>query len=262
MAERITALLHSQRELLANVSHELRTPLARIRVALDLATEGDEEAAKDALANISTDWGDLDRLVEDVLSAARLDLVESVPGGFPLRREQVCLTDLAQAAHARFVGIYPRERLELDITPGLPVIEGDMALLRRVVDNLIDNSRKYSEPQSVVTLCMRAEKDGVLLAIIDRGMGIDAADLPHIFTPFFRADRSRTRKTGGVGLGLTLVRRIVTAHGGSVDVKSTVGQGTEVHVRLPRSMSGLPSNAGSRAHLRTVEPDFPHTGVS
>jgi len=261
MADRITALLQGQRELLANVSHELRTPLARIRVALDLAAEGDAEASRDALANISTDWGDLDRLVEDVLAAARLDLGSAEPGGFPLRRDQVNVADLADAAQARAQVVYPSEPLVLDVDPELPLIEGDGALLRRVIDNLIDNARKYSDPESPITLRMRRDGDGVLIAVIDRGMGIDAADLPHIFTPFFRADRSRTRKTGGVGLGLTLVRRIVTAHGGSVDVKSTVGQGTEMYVKLP-SLGPSSANGDARAQFRTPKKDSPQTNAA
>jgi two-component system, OmpR family, sensor kinase len=261
MADRITALLQGQRELLANVSHELRTPLARIRVALDLAADGDAEASRDALANISTDWGDLDRLVEDVLAAARLDLGSAEPGGFPLRRDQVDVADLADAAQARAQVVYPNEPLELDVEPNLPLIEGDGALLRRVIDNLIDNARKYSDPESPITLRMRRDGDGILIAVIDRGMGIDAADLPHIFTPFFRADRSRTRKTGGVGLGLTLVRRIVTAHGGSVDVKSTVGQGTEMYVKLP-SLGPSSSNSETRAQFRTPKKDSPQTSAA
>jgi two-component system, OmpR family, sensor kinase len=262
MADRITALLHSQRELLANVSHELRTPLARIRVALDLAAEGDAEAARDALANISTDWGDLDRLVEDVLAAARLDLGASVPGGLPLRRDQVSLTDLAHAASQRCQVVYPSEHLTLDLAPDVPTIEGDGALLRRVIDNLIDNARKYSEPGSPVTLRVRRDGTRVMLAVIDSGMGIDAADLPHIFTPFFRTDRSRTRKTGGVGLGLTLVRRIVTAHGGTVEVESVVGRGTEVYVKLPVISVESTAEPGVRAHFRTPSADPPHITAS
>jgi signal transduction histidine kinase len=261
MADRITALLQGQRELLANVSHELRTPLARIRVALDLAAEGDAEAARDALANISTDWGDLDRLVEDVLAAARLDLGSAEPGGFPLRRDQVNIADLAAAALARAQVVYPNEPLAVDIESDLPLIEGDGALLRRVIDNLIDNAHKYSEPETPITLRMRRDGDGVQITIIDRGMGIDAADLPHIFNPFFRADRSRTRKTGGVGMGLTLVRRIVTAHGGSVDVKSEVGQGTEMCVKLP-SMGPSSSNSETRAQFRTAKKDSPQTSAA
>jgi signal transduction histidine kinase len=262
MADRITALLHGQRELLANVSHELRTPLARIRVALDLAADGDAEAARDALANISTDWGDLDRLVEDVLAAARLDLGSSQPGGLPLRRDRVDIGEILEAAWERAQLIYPGERLELDIGHDLPAIEGDAGLLRRVVDNLVDNARKYSEPKSPVSLRARRERSGVTIAVIDRGMGIDAADLPHIFTPFFRADRSRTRKTGGVGLGLTLVRRIVTAHGGSVDVKSQVGQGTEMCVYLPSDGTGSAATAEARAQFRTSEEDSPQTSAA
>lgn len=262
MADRITALLQGQRELLANVSHELRTPLARIRVALDLAADGDAEAARDALANISTDWGDLDRLVEDVLAAARLDLGSAEPGGFPLRRDAVDLTELADGAFQRAQVVYPDETLELDIEPRLPSIEGDGALLRRVLDNLIDNARKYSEPLSPITLRVRRDGEGVLIAVIDHGMGIDAADIPHIFTPFFRTDRSRTRKTGGVGLGLTLVRRIVTAHGGSVDVKSVVGQGTEMSVRLPSVSSRSSSSSDARAQFRTPKRDSAQTNAA
>lgn len=262
MADRITALLHGQRELLANVSHELRTPLARIRVALDLAAEGDAEAARDALANISTDWGDLDRLVEDVLAAARLDLGSSEPGGLPLRRDRVDIGEMLEAAWERAQLIYPGERLELELGDDLPPIEGDGGLLRRVVDNLVDNARKYSEPKSPIILRARRERSGVAITVTDYGMGIEAADLPHIFTPFFRADRSRTRKTGGVGLGLTLVRRIVTAHGGNVDVKSEVGQGTEMCVYLPSDGVNAASAAAARAHFRTSEEDSPQTSAA
>lgn len=252
MAERITALLQSQRELLANVSHELRTPLARIRVALDLASEGDAEAARDALANISTDWGDLERLVEDVLAAARLDLGSSAPGGMALRPDPIDLAELAEGAASRCQLAYSGETLGLALEPGLPLIEGDVALLRRVVDNLVDNSRKYSEPRSSVVLRICQARGGVELSVVDRGMGIDAKDLPHIFTPFFRADRSRTRKTGGVGMGLALVRRIVTAHGGNVEAESQIGRGTTVRVWLPECLA---PNAPAREHFRTQGED-------
>ena len=260
MADRITALLQSQRELLANVSHELRTPLARIRVALDLAADGDAEAAREALSYISTDWGDLERLVEDVLAAARLDLGSSDPGGLPLRRDQLSLTELAQAALTRFQVVYPNEQLELDVASDLPPMLGDAALLRRVIDNLVDNSRKYSEPRSPVTLRLRRDGEYVVISVVDHGMGIDAADLPHIFTPFFRADRSRTRKTGGVGMGLALVRRIVSAPGGEITVRSEVGQGTVVDVRLPSALAAAASGH-PREHFRTPETDAMDTAA-
>lgn len=259
MADRITALLQSQRELLANVSHELRTPLARIRVALDLAADGDAEAAREALAEISTDWGDLERLVEDILAAARLDLASSAPGGLVLRKDQVDLIALAEAAQRRFQLAYPNQSLTLEAADALPTIEGDAALLRRVIDNLVDNSRKYSDPASAVHLRVACAEGGAVLTVIDHGMGIEAADLPHIFTPFFRADRSRARKTGGVGLGLALVRSIVRAHGGEIDVKSQVGVGTQVEVRLP---SNVPINKPTaREQSRTSPADLMDSAV-
>jgi signal transduction histidine kinase len=242
MAERITLLIQTQRELLANVSHELRTPLARIRVALDLATEGDSAAARDALASITTDWGDLERLVEDVLATARLDLGSSGAAP-PLRRDEVDVEQLARAVETRFSLVYPGSVLDVEIEPGLPPLIGDRALLKRVLDNLVDNARKYSDAESPVGLHVTSEPEGICLSVVDRGMGIESADLPHIFTPFFRADRSRTRKTGGVGMGLALVRRIVHAHGGRIDVDSEPGRGTSMEVHLPRLAPAEPGSA-------------------
>jgi signal transduction histidine kinase len=242
--------LQSQRELLANVSHELRTPLARIRVALDLAAEGDADAARDAIANITTDWGDLERLVEDVLATARLDLGSSGAGAPPLRRDRVDLASMAEAVALRCGLVYPSETLQLDIDPALPLLEGDGALLKRVLDNLVDNARKYSDPGSQVTLVMTQEPAGLCLSVVDHGMGIDAADLPHIFTPFFRADRSRDRKTGGVGMGLALVRRIVEAHGGRIEVDSAVGKGTTMRVHLPLVPPQPPSSGRAQSRTR------------
>jgi signal transduction histidine kinase len=200
--------------------------------------------------------------VEDVLAAARLDLGASVPGGLPLRKDPIVLTDFVAAVAARFLLLYPSERLDLQVEPGLPALEGDGAMLRRVVDNLIDNARKYSETNSPITLSVRRDGASVCLAVIDHGMGIEPADLPHIFTPFFRADRSRTRKTGGVGMGLTLVRRIVVAHGGSIEVKSEVGVGTQAYVRLPGLIQADPSQGATSAPPRTLPPQTSHTGAA
>jgi signal transduction histidine kinase len=106
-------------------------------------------------------------------------------------------------------------------------------LLRRAIDNLLDNAGKYSEPGSTVRLLARATADGLQVEVADEGMGIDASDMPHLFTPFFRSDRSRARKTGGVGLGLALARRIVMAHGGSLTLESQPGVGTTARITLP-----------------------------
>ncbi|RYE83499.1 MAG: ATP-binding protein, partial [Myxococcales bacterium] len=120
------------------------------------------------------------------------------------------------------------------IAPDLPGLEADPMLLRRVLDNLLDNAHKYTpEPDRPVRLEARRDPGGVAFLVHDRGAGIAASDLPHLFTPFFRGDRSRNRGTGGVGLGLALARRIVEAHGGRIELKSTPGQGTVATVIVP-----------------------------
>ncbi|WP_224366715.1 HAMP domain-containing sensor histidine kinase [Hyalangium versicolor] len=245
MAERLTQLLRSQRELLANISHELYTPLARIRVALELAAEGDGSQAHESLAGIAADLSELERLLADVLSAARLgDAAGSLPGATPpLRRERVEARELIDRAAARFRATWPGHPLELIVEAPLPALEADPVLLRRALDNLLDNAGKYSEPGTSVRLGAVMREEGLQLEVKDEGIGIDSRDMPHLFTPFFRGDRSRTRATGGVGLGLALARRIVSAHGGSLTLESQRGIGTRVRIQLPASRSSAQMRA-------------------
>ncbi|NRD55937.1 HAMP domain-containing histidine kinase [Corallococcus exiguus] len=234
MAGRITQLLRSQKELLANVSHELRTPLSRIRVALDLAAEGDAQTARELLPDITEDLSELERLVSDVLTTSRLELVtEGASGVPPLRLERVDANALLDKAAARFHTARPTHRLEVQVDGTLPALEADPVLLRRVLDNLLDNAGKYSEPGTTVKLHARAVGDGLQVDIQDQGIGIEAQDLSRVGTPFFRTDRSRARTTGGVGLGLALVRRILDAHHGRLTLESQPGQGTTARVVLP-----------------------------
>lgn len=231
MAERLERLVRAERELLANVSHELRTPLARIRVALELAAEGDHERARRYLSEIGDDLAEIDGLVEEILTAARLS--GAGPGGLPVHRARVELGALLGEVAARFRDADPGRPLALEVAPGLPPVDADAPLLRRLVDNLLDNARKYSEPGAPVALAARAEPGAVVLEVRDRGIGVDPADVPRLFTPFFRTDRSRARGTGGVGLGLTLAKRIAEAHGGTIAAESRLGEGTTIRVVLP-----------------------------
>ncbi len=235
MADRIQALLRTEKELLANVSHELRTPLARIRVALDLAAEGDLERSRRYLAEIGTDLEELTQLIDDVLTAARLDLASGrYPGAeLPLRRERVDGRDLVLRAAERFRAAHPERELELDVDPQLPVLDADPGLLRRVLDNLLDNARKYSDEGARITLAARPEDGALSVEVADGGIGLDEADLARLFTPFFRSDRSRARGTGGVGLGLALAKRVVEAHGGSITAQSEPGKGMRVRFSVP-----------------------------
>ncbi len=240
MATRLERVVRGEKELLANVSHELRTPLARIRVALELAGEGDERKARECLAEIGADLGELERLVADVMTAARLDLSAGRAGDGagvpPLHRAAMDVRVLLDDSAARFRATHPDHPLEVAVTGTPRPLEADAALLRRALDNLLDNAAKYSESGGPVRLSARgADGSGAALVVEvhDRGIGIDPADLPHLFTPFFRTDRSRARGTGGVGLGLALARRIVEAHGGRLEARSAPGAGTVFSITLP-----------------------------
>jgi signal transduction histidine kinase len=233
MADRIEGLLVSEKELLANVAHELRTPLTRIGVALDLASEGDAGAARASLAEIAVDVSELETIVDDILMAMRFEVAGTAE--LPLRRAVLAPAEIARAAEDRLRGRHPGRPLEVAVADALPPIHVDPRLFRRVIDNLLENAHKYSpDPDARLDLAVIAAGDGgVAFELRDRGIGITADDLPRVFAPFFRGDRSRSREAGGVGLGLTLAKRIVTAHGGTIELSSTPGTGTTVRVTVP-----------------------------
>lgn len=230
MAERTAAVLQAQRQLMGDVSHELRTPLARIRVALELAAE-DPVAAKDVLADVGADLDEIDQLIEDILTTARLD-GENVP----VTRRPTRLGELAEIAAHRFATRYPHRELACTVDDPELELACDPVLLRRAVDNLLDNAAKYSDASTPIELAVAPSRVGVAFAITDHGVGMSAEELERAFTPFWRADSSRTRKTGGVGLGLALARRIARVHGGDVTLRSAPGEGTTA--RLEVSLAG------------------------
>jgi signal transduction histidine kinase len=231
MAAQIERMVATERELLANVAHELRTPLSRIGVALDLAGEGNADRARTSLGEIAVDVAELEVIVDDVLTALRYDVTR---GGMPLRRARTSPEAIATAAAERMLARHPDRPLEVAIAPNLPDIDVDPVMFRRVVDNLLENSHKYTpEKIAPIVLAVRQVAGDVEIEVIDRGMGIATADMPNIYDPFFRAERSRSRETGGVGLGLTLAKRIVEAHGGGIEITSSIGTGTRARISVP-----------------------------
>jgi signal transduction histidine kinase len=215
---------------MGDVSHELRTPLARIRVALELAAE-DPIAATDVLADVGADLDEIDQLINDILTTSRLD-------GDHVRidREATSVSELVDRASRRFTARHPGRKLERpadDAPGGDRPIHCDPVLLRRALDNLLDNAAKYSDAGTAVTFAVQPNGSSIAFEIVDRGIGMSPAELDRAFTPFWRADGSRARKTGGVGLGLALARRIARAHGGDVTLASHPGQGTTARLEVP-----------------------------
>ena len=225
MAARLQALRQRERTLLADVSHELRTPLARMRVALEWAEEDGELPTP--LEGTVSDLTELERLVTDVLNTARLD-----PETAELTVDSALIDapKFIDAACERARRAWPQHPLTCSVDAG--EIHADRHLLERVLTNLISNAARYSDPGKAIEVQARQTDAGWTLQVDDRGMGVDASQLEQIFEPFFRTDASRARATGGSGLGLTLCRRIVAAHGGSIEAVPRDGGGLSMRVHL------------------------------
>jgi signal transduction histidine kinase len=239
MATRVQRLRNAERELLADVSHELRTPLARMRVVVELASKQNPEKIRAYLGEISIDLSELEQLLADVFSSTRLDLDKSQwDEARPLLHCRIIeVGSLVKAAAARFLERWPSRAIDWRMSGEDFAVNGDPVLLRRALENLLDNARKYSnENESIAVEVCRTEIGGaaaVEIAVVDHGIGIAPADQEHVFTAFFRADKSRARATGGVGLGLTLALRIVEAHAGAVGVSSQPNRGSRFWFALP-----------------------------
>jgi signal transduction histidine kinase len=204
-----------------------------LRVALELAEEAGDAAAVHAhLAGIAQDVGELERLVADVLAASRLDAAGE---GQRLARAPVAPSSLVAAAAERFRRGHATRELHVLLSEKAPEILADRDLLGRVLDNLLENAVRYSDPGTPIELSVRDDGKALVVSVADRGIGVPIEDLPRLFEPFFRTERSRSREAGGIGLGLTLCKRIVEVHGGSIAAAPNPGGGLVVTFRLSAS---------------------------
>ena len=227
MAERVRGMIVGQKELMAGVSHELRSPLTRIKVALELLREG--KGGADRIAGLESDVDALDGMVAELLLASRIEL-----GSVPLAFEALDLADLSRQAWTRVAEEAETQgtTLQLRCADDARQVLADRALLVRLFGNLFENSVRYGGPGKV-TVSSDRQADRLQITVSDEGPGVDQADVERLFEPFFRADRSRSRKTGAGGLGLMIVRRAVEAHGGSVQARRSDPRGLAVTFDLP-----------------------------
>lgn len=220
-AERIEALVHSHQTLLANASHELRSPLARLKMAVAMHGELPEAQRAGLRREIDTNVAELDALVEEVLLASRLDARAPLD-----RSDPVDLLGIAAEEAARV----DAEVEAVGNTAALQVV-GNERLLRRALRNLLENARRYGGGE--ITTLVAADAEGAArISVCDRGSGVPAELRERIFEPFFRLPGHAERE-GGVGLGLSLVRQIVQAHGGQVVCEAREGGGSCFVIRLP-----------------------------
>lgn len=241
MAARVSATQQAQRDFLANVSHDLRTPLTSIQGFSQAIVEGvaaDPESAQRAAQIIHDEAARLHRMVEGLLDLARLEADRS-----PLLRDAVAVGAIVQGVVEK-LALRAREQdisLTCDCPPHLPVIRGDGDRLAQSFTNLLDNAIRHTPPGGTIAVRAEAQPDAIIVTIRDSGEGIPPADLPRIFERFYQVDKSRQRRHSGAGLGLSIVRQVVEAHGGTIDVASVVGEGTVFTIRLPLDTSPDPA---------------------
>jgi len=246
-AQRQQRLARQQMEFVAAVSHELRTPLAVIRSAGENLADGlvaDADQVRRYGSLVRTEGRRLSEMVERVLEFA------GVTSGTAARPHLE--VDLARVVSEAVEAVAPDARdravtIAARVDRALPATSGDADALRSAVQNVVGNAIKYSASGASIDVLVDAHDSRVRIVVADHGLGIDAADLPHVFKPFYRGRRAVDAQIRGTGVGLSVVRHVVDAHRGDVSIDSRPGEGTTVTIALPAIAAREPVAAEARA---------------
>ncbi len=226
MTQRVAAIIASKRRLLFDVSHELRSPLTRMNVAVAMLPEGK------AKISIERNIRELNTMITELLENERLVVL-----GGTIVVEPVDVVSIARKVIDTFG--YDQRRIEFDTLTESLMITADSQRLTVAIRNVISNGLKYSaQTEGHVKVTVFPDDDGARVVIADEGIGISAEQQERVFEPFYRTDDSRSRETGGYGLGLSLTKAIVDAHGGNIKLESTPGVGTTIMLWLPCEPTG------------------------
>jgi two-component system sensor histidine kinase BaeS len=229
LTERRARLEAQRKAMVSDIAHELRSPLTNIRGWLEVARDGLVDPDPALLSSLHDEALVLQRVIDDLQDLAAADA-----GTLRLHREPVRageLLDQVGAAHRVAAGA---AGVDLCITvDGRPWLDADPVRMRQALGNLVSNALRHTPTGGTVTLAARRDGDHVVLEVADTGTGIAPEDLPYVFDRFWRAEKSRSRRTGGSGLGLPIVRHLVAAHGGTADAASRPGTGSVFTLRLP-----------------------------
>lgn len=228
MAERIKALIENNRRLVRDVSHELRSPLARLRVALELAREDDDDLTRRSLDRIERESDRLDSMLGQAIELSRLETDAAA------RREPVDLEALLEdvIGNADYEGA-PRDRRVEFVERTALTVNGSRDALGSALENIVRNALAYTADSTAVEVRLRRVDNNAVITVRDHGRGVAEAELHRIFEPFYRTDSARARSSGGTGLGLTIAQRAISRDGGTVVARNAQGSGLQVDVRLP-----------------------------
>lgn len=234
MLSRLQGAFDQLRRFTADASHELRTPLTAIRSVGEVALQDQKSPAeyRDVIGSMLEEVDRLTRLVESLLVLSRADA-----GHVQLQRTEVSLLALAQEATALVEVLAEEKRQQIGVEgEATAVVAADRLILRQAIVNLIDNAIKYSPAGSRILVRVSTSEGGhATLEVVDQGPGIPPEHISHIFDRFYRMDAARSREWGGAGLGLSIARWALEAHGGEIAVRSGEAQGSVFWIRLPRS---------------------------
>ena len=227
MAESLERQETLRRRLTSDVAHELRTPVANVSLNLEMMLDEVWEPTKDRLQSCYEELGRISGIISDLEKLRQMEAEN-----MNLELEPVNLLELAQAVETAFEPDLKKKKLTCEVS-GEAAVMGDQRRLHQVIFNLVSNAVKYSTEGGSIQIRVKQEKHKAVLIVEDQGIGMAEEELPLIFERFYRTDLSRSRKTGGAGIGLAIVKAIVQAHQGTVTVTSKVGCGSRFTVTLP-----------------------------
>ncbi|HXF61035.1 MAG TPA: ATP-binding protein [Caldilineaceae bacterium] len=234
MADALARDRQLRRQMIADIAHELRTPVSVIQSNLEAMLDGVLPTDSQEIASLHEETVLLARLINDLRLLSLADA-----GQLKLERKPTDLGALAErlVSHLHTQAEAHQVSLTVETPPNLPPVPADPDRLGQIITNLVSNALRHTPPGGHITLRAHCQPDGpapaVVVQVADTGSGIAPDDLPHIFERFYRADKSRSRAGGGSGIGLALVKHLVEAHGGHIEVESQVGQGTTFSFTLP-----------------------------
>ena len=231
MISRLEKSVKKIKQFSGDVSHELRTPLTIIRGEIEvlLRKERNKEEYQKTLKSTLEEAAYLERIIDDLLFLSRIEALEKKESDKRAKLDEILLNVVeSQELTAN------KKSITLDIRKVEPSeINGEEILLERMITNVIDNAIRYTLPHGKVEVTLEKKDGSIIFLVQDTGIGIPEESLPLIFDRFYVVDKSRSKETGGLGLGLSIVKRVVDCHGGKIEIKSELKKGTSFSVRFP-----------------------------
>jgi heavy metal sensor kinase len=233
MISRLDTSVKKIKQFSGDVSHELRTPLTNIRgeVEVIMRKNRSRDEYKKTLKSVLEETYHMEKIIDDLLLLSRTEAIKKESLNKNLQLDEILLN-----VYERYERSAHKKNIKLNIKKITPVmIRGEEALLGRMVSNLIDNAVRYTKSGGQVDISLDKDDDYAVLVISDTGIGIPEEAIPFIFDRFFVVDKSRSKESGGIGLGLSIIKRVADIHGADISVRSKVNKGTEFEIKFPLS---------------------------